>query len=101
MQILLEISDNFIVIKSGQSETSLRLTQGDMLNQVVGENDLASEQCVFVSLLFAVGTSRFVGATTLDWGAEIVDTRDGAEVIGKIIGRMIRNISKEEGDGVS
>ena len=35
VQVLLQIRNNFIVIETGQSETSLRLTQSNLLDQVI------------------------------------------------------------------
>lgn len=101
MQVLLQIRNNFIVIETGQSETSLRLTQSNLLDQVIRQDDLTSKQRAIIALLLAVSTSRFIDATALHRGAEVVDTGDSAQIIGEVVGAVVGNISKEESDGIS
>jgi hypothetical protein len=55
---------------------------------------------MLISLLLAARAARFIHAAAFHFGAEVVDTADCGQVLGKVISAVFGDVAQEEGDGV-
>ena len=55
---------------------------------------------MLLSLLLAIITARFIHAAVFLSGAEVVDTTDCGQVVGKIISAVFGDVAQEECDRV-
>jgi hypothetical protein len=55
---------------------------------------------MLISSLLAARAARFINTATFHFGAEVIDTADCGQVIGKVISAVFGNVTQEEGNGV-
>lgn len=100
MEVLPQVGDDFVPRQALQREAALLDALRDVLDEEVGQDDLARRQLVVLLLPVAVGAAFGPVAAVLGGRAEVVHHPDLGRGVGEVEGRARGHVSQEDADDV-